>query len=446
EAILEISTPQALLQLRIVRPGHIDTAFTISLLRGAVLTLFLCLIAYPLAKFYGDHRLVSLICAMSLAPTLRGLRNPRLFILQKHFRFGADAASELAGKLAAFFVALALGLATRSYWAIAASTIVNPIAATACSYMLVPYRVRLSLAYGSLFYRFIGWAFANQTVSALNWQADRLILGKLVDQATFGLFTAAREFASLTYKVLFETMQKPIWSALAKANSDPARLQRAYSILIASSLTIGLPFVLGQALVAKELVRLMLGERWMSAVPVFQIISLTLIPGLYSAITANLFYATGRPDLLFKRNLQDLAVRIPLTVGLTLRFGMMGAVGALTAADIVLAVICMYSARRISGVAMSSQLILPWRGWVSVAAMSCVVLALRWIAPTGQGALGAVQFLLLAIPAGAATYGLSLLILWHLCGRPDGIEDVAVRIIERLLPRIHILGAKVRRS
>lgn len=433
EAVLELSTGQAILQFRTVTRRHLDTAFTIALLRGAAIALILCAIALPLALFYDEPRLAALTCAMAIAPAIRGLRSPRLYLLIRHLRFGPEAASEFVGKVVSLAAAVSLALATGSYWAIAAGTIFNPVGSTLCSYLLTRYRPRLSLADWPQFQHFVGWSMASQTVSAFNWQADRFILAKFVSQSTLGIFSTAREFAGLSYKVMFDTMQRPVLSALASANFDTARLRRAYIMLVAALLSVGLPIAVGQALVAPELVRLLLGEKWLMAIPAVQAISLTLLPGIFVNLTISLFYATGQPHLVFRRNLQDFLFRIPATIILAWQWGMTGAVIALVAADLFVATLCLFSAGRIAGVSVIEQLVSPWRGIVSTVAMAATVVALRGAVPPTPGIIGSLEFLALAVSAGGVVYAVSHLALWHLAGRPDGIEEVVLRLLRSKL-------------
>ncbi|MDE2411096.1 MAG: oligosaccharide flippase family protein [Sphingomonadales bacterium] len=429
EAALEISVGLALMQFRAVARTHLDTAFTLALIRGVLVTVVLAIAAFPIATFYGDHRLVALIAAMGIAPALRGLRSPKVILLARGLRFGQDGASEFIGKLAALVVSVGLAVTTGSYWAIAAGTIANPLANAIATYVLVPYRPRLTLRSWRLFHRFMGWAFAGQTVNALNWQTDRFVLGKFASAAMLGLFSTAREFAAIAYKVLFDTMQRPIYSALALASTNQERLCGAYAKVLAAVLSIGLPIACGQALVAPELVRLLLGERWLGGIPVFQVVSLTLIPGFYSSLTSNLFLAVGKPELVFRRNLQDFCVRVPVAIWLIWRFGLYGALGALVIADVVLALICMKSAVGVVGLSMFDQVRIAWRGWISTAVMVLAVWLLRLVVPPATTFAGALEALAIIVPVAAAVYAGAHLLAWRLSGRPIGIEDTALRLL-----------------
>ncbi|WP_296676789.1 oligosaccharide flippase family protein [Novosphingobium sp.] len=436
EAVLELPTGQVLMRLPAIRRSHLDTALTIALIRGIAIAAVLALLSVPFAHFYGDQRLVALVCAIAVAPLFRGLRSPKLVLLYRRLRFKEDGYSEFAGKLAALAVAATLAITTGSYWAIAAGTIASPVVSAAVSFVLVPYRLRLTLQHWRLFHHIIGWNVAGQTISALNWQADRFVLGRLATHAVLGLFSTAREFAAITYKVLFDTLQRPIFSALAAASHDPERFRDVYRKTISATFSIALPVTLGQALVAPELVRLFLGNRWMIAVPVFQIISLTLIPGLYSSLTANLFLAAGRPELVFKRNLQDFAFRIPAAILLIKWYGLYGALGALVAADVLLAVLCMRSVSKLIGLSVFSQIWALHRGLVSAVIMVAAILATRQMTPVADTVAAAVAGLAIVVPLAALAYVGAHLIAWTVSGKPTGIEEVGLRIAHTALARM----------
>lgn len=436
EAVLENPVGQVLLRLRAVKRSHLDTAFAISLIRSVAIAAILLLVSVPFAHFYGDERLVGLICAMGLAPAFRGLRSPKLMLQYRRLRFYADGWSELAGKVGATAVATLLAFQTHSYWAIAAGTIASPIFNAIVSYILVPYRLRVTLVHWRLFHGYVGWNIAGQSVSALNWQADRLVLGRMVNHSMLGLYTTAREFAAMTYKALIDTLQRPLYSALAAASRDPARMKSVYAKSLAATLSFVFPIAIGQAMVTPELVYVLLGERWVQAVPLLQICSLTLIPGIYSSLTVNLFVASGRPELVFKRNVQDFVLRIPASLILIKLYGIYGALAALVIADLFLSALCMASVNRLIGLSVFAQLGAAGRGLLSSAVMVVVIEIVRSFTPPTHSVLTAITNLAVIIPVAGASYVAAHLLIWVLVGRPNGIEEVGLRIVRQSIVRL----------
>ena len=87
-------------------PVLFDTAFTLSLLRGIVFAFILISISFPLAKFYGEDRLIPLICALSAFPIFRGMISPNLVIFLKRLDFRREFVLDTAGKFFGFLAAI----------------------------------------------------------------------------------------------------------------------------------------------------------------------------------------------------------------------------------------------------------------------------------------------------------------------------------------------------
>jgi O-antigen/teichoic acid export membrane protein len=437
EAALELPVSQALVRLSLIEPAQYDTAFTLSLLRGIALSLIVCLISWPLAHIYSDPRLLPLVCVLSIAPAGRGMVSPRLADFSKNLDFSPDFTMEFLGKIAAFLTAITLALTARSYWAIAAGIVVAPIAATITSYVVAPYRPRLSLSELPTFSGFLGWITAAQVVSAFNWQTDRLLLGKLSSRSALGLFTAANDIASIPVMALFGPILRPLLSAFSLLKEDPRRLASSYKSSATAMVTIGLPILVGESLIAHPAVRLMLGERWLGSAPLLKWLAISLIPMLFAIPLGPLVMAFGRTRIFFRRNLFEVCVKLPLVVFGAIKYGFMGVIVARCISESATVCFCMLTVRRLIGVPIRDQVIGPWRSIASTAAMALVVLLTlpRLTQTTAPFSLAAGTFL--AVALGATTYCGVLWSLWIAADRPTGIEAMVAGKISNLIKRSH---------
>lgn len=434
EAILELPINQALVRQPRITGAQLDTAFTLAVLRGVTLAALLALAAYPFSFIYGDARLVGLVLALGWAPVLRGLMSPRLAVYVREIDFRRDFVIDLTGKLVSLGCSIALAWQTHSYWALVFGTVVTPAIMMVMSYVVAPYRPRLTLSEWPIFASFVGWSTVTQMLSALVWQADRLILGGFATRQQLGTFTLANDLSYLPEQSLIKPIMRPLMSAFVHIGDGPERLQKAYMRASMALLAIGTPVMLGLCLLADPIVRLMLDDKWLAAIPILQWLPLSLIPPLLSAPFWSLAMAAGRPRLYTWQTLVDLVVRVALLLVGAITAGVSGVVIARIAAAVLSAISAAWCVGSITGGSVLRQFGAAWRILLASVAMSAGVFALR---PLIDGYTGVALALTLASVtlAGGVIYVSVIFASWWLAGRPEGIESwCAGQVRKRLRP------------
>jgi len=435
ETVLEMPIGEALLRLPVITPRHYDTAFTLTALRGLTLTVIMLACAWPFARFYGDDRLVWLVCVLGIAPAVRGMPSPRMISFHKQLSFWRDFVVELTGKLIAFAVAITLAVITGSYWSLAVGTVLYPLAMAVGSYVLAPYRPRFSLAERSAFSGFVGWMSAAQLVTALNWQSERLLLGKLQTASSLGLFTTASDLASIPSQALFSPIARPLMTAFSHLIDQPAKLAASYLSASTAILAIGVPLLVGESLVAAPVVQLVLGAKWTGAIPLLHWLALSIIPSLFSLPVIPLIMASGKTAIVLRRNVIEMGVKLPLLVVGVWYFGFWGVVVSRFASETVAAVLYMRFVRGLLGLSIGAQLRSSWRIAVSTLAMVVPVVAgFRYLPPPDAPWQAALRLGVIVL-AGMVTYVGALSVLWTLVGRPAGLEAMAIGAFGRLSGR-----------
>ena len=426
EAALELPVNQALVHLPSISTPQYDTAFTLSSLRGLALSGILVLGAWPFAHFYGDIRLAWLVIVLSVGPIARGFVSPRLAEYQRLMSFWRDFTIELAGKLVGFAVGVAAALLTQSYWSIAVGTVAYPLAMALASYCLAPYRPRLSLAELPIFSGFVGWMSAGQVVSALNWQFERLLLGKLVVTSQLGLFTTASDMASIPMLALFGPILRPLLAAFSHVKAQDERLAKSYQAALRAVLTIGLPLLVGESLVAERAVLLVLDEKWLGAAHLVQWLALSLVPGLFSLPAVPLFMSLGKTKLFLQRSSVEFAVKLPILLVGAMKFGFAGVIASRCLSEAAAVGFCLVAIRSLLGLRFRDQLLGSWRAIASTLAMvPAVLLCSRQLPPTLSQGGNAIDLMAIGL-VGATTYAVALHALWRLSGSPPGVEAMAV--------------------
>ena len=108
---------------------------------------------------------------------------------------------------------------------------------------------------------------------------------------------------------------------------------------------INFPLAIFLAFTAKEIVAILLGDKWMETVPFIQLLSIAALVNHFSSINLNLFKVIGRSDLNLKVSiLGKILATLAIIIGIN--FGIWGLVIASVIVTYLEGFICMYYASK----------------------------------------------------------------------------------------------------
>src|SRR5690606_19949477 len=111
--------------------------------------------------------------------------------------------------------------------------------------------------------------------------AYRIVIGKFYSPAAVGFFHQAETLRLFPVQQISTVVGKVTYPLFAKMNDDDNdnddALKFAYKITMKLVLVLIVPLMLGLILMAEEGFRFLFGEKWLPAVPYFQILALASI-------------------------------------------------------------------------------------------------------------------------------------------------------------------------
>ncbi|GHT77550.1 lipopolysaccharide biosynthesis protein [Bacteroidia bacterium] len=146
-----------------------------------------------------------------------------------------------------------------------------------------------------------------------------LIIGRFYSAAQLGQYTRASQFNDIFAKNLTTVIQKVSYPVLSSIQEDPERLKTAYRKVIKTTVIASFMGMLGLAAVAKPLILLLIGEKWLTAVYYLQIICFGGMLYPLHAINLNMLQVKGRSDLYLKLEIiKKILAVIPIFLGIFL--------------------------------------------------------------------------------------------------------------------------------
>jgi lipopolysaccharide exporter len=328
----ETGIESALIQRDKIGRPELDTAWTITIIRGLVLFILIFLSAGWIASYFDNMTLKPVLRAMSATFLLGGFTNIGIVYFQKELNFKKkvilDSAADIAGAVSAVFLAFYI----RNVWALVAGTIIWVTVKCLGSYWLHPYRPKFSwdwpVAKSLLnFGKHIFWI---SVVTFIVTSGDDALVGKLLGLTVLGFYTMAYSIANIPVSSLAGIIGKITFPAYSLIEKEPDRLRAAFVHVFEAVFIILLPLTGLIMLLAQDFTLVCLGEKWLPMVPALKILCLL---GLFRSIS-NLFapvqLAMNKPNIQSRNKTIELLAFVVLVYPFTVKWGLIGASWSVT--------------------------------------------------------------------------------------------------------------------
>lgn len=300
---------------------------------GIVLGGTLFAVAAPLAAVYGQGEVRSIAQAMAIIFVLNGLATQFRAHLMRGLRFRWLATVDVLAAALALGVAIGGALLGWEYWALVAQQITQALVILLGAVLRAhwrPGRPRRDVSVRS-FLRFGANLVLSQVVNYGTNNVDTALVGYAYGAAPLGLYNRAYQLVVTP----LSQIQSPVTSVaipiLSKIQDDQRRFS-AY--LVRGQLALGYPISLGLvtiAIAAEPIVEVMLGQKWLAAVPLLQLFALAGIARNLAFVGYWVYVVRGLGGSLFRYSLVTGAIRV-LCVVIGVQWGVVGVAAGLALA------------------------------------------------------------------------------------------------------------------
>lgn len=248
--------------------SFVNTAWTVQVIRGVLLWLVACALAWPLGLLYYPE-LIELLPVAGLTAVLAGLNSTSLFSANRKLALGRLTLLTLTSQAVAIVSMIALAAVYRSVWALVAGGLIGAAMRMILSHTIMPgagnrlqwdpTALRDLLTFGR-------WVFISTGVAFLAISADRLLLGKLVDPEMLGVYVIAFSLATAPSQVCAMLGNVVLFPAMSMVHrADPGSLGRKFHRARRLILFTGAVAVMGIVLLAGPFFALLYGPRYEDA-------------------------------------------------------------------------------------------------------------------------------------------------------------------------------------
>jgi O-antigen/teichoic acid export membrane protein len=404
----DLALSAALIQRRVLQEEDRSTAFWTNAAAGSLLMLLGIGISPLVADFFGQPSVAPLFAVASILFLLWALSSTQNALLVREMNFRGLEIRVIVAGFAGAAAAVLLGLAGAGAWAIVGQALVQAGTSLVLLWTFSPWRPKFMYSRASLrnLGSYSGKTLGSQTLGYFVNNVDNLLVGRVLGSFALGLYSVAYNTMFLPVSRISQPLQQVLFSAFAKIQHEPGRLGEAWARGNEVISAVNVPAFLGMAVVAPDFVPVVLGQKWVPAVPVLQWLSLAGVGTTLQTLNWATNQAMGRPGVMLRYRMFSAPVTV-LGFVIGLHWGVVGVAASFAITRFALAPIQTYVTCRTLGV--SPRFV---RGEGVVIGLGVAMAAAVAVARFGlvQAGVPAAARLAIVVPFGIVVYaGLLLL-------------------------------------
>lgn len=292
-------SPSIIRSQRGEEPAFLNTAWTIQVIRGILLWLICLIITIPVAKFYGEQRILWIMPIAGFTTVLKGFNSTVMILLNRQLNLGKITIFDFIVQVMSLTVTISWAKIYPTIWAILGGNLVASFFGMVRSHFLVKVP-KNSFAWDKdavkEIFSFGKWIFISTAMMFLASQWDRLILGKLFTLEILGVYTIAYTFADLPRQITQNISAKvlfPLIANLVTLKREELRrniLGKRWFILLGTTIIVTILFCFGDFIIFA-----LYDKRYHQAAWMLPILALGLWPLILAITIDKSLMAIGKP-------------------------------------------------------------------------------------------------------------------------------------------------------
>jgi len=416
---------EAFIQSKFGSKEAANATFVFSVASGILLFLLSVLLTPIVVAFFNEPRITVIFPVLAFTYVLTGITTVHDAILVKELRFQERIIPTLAQAVSKGVTSIVLALMGYGAWAIVWGVMVGTLVKTVVLIIVSPWRPSRSWD-SHIAWEIFGFGkfmVLQNIFGALEDNIDYIIVGRRLGTNDLGLYKLGYQTPELAIISLPSVISNVAYPTYANLQDDLGALQRSVRKTVQFISWLVIPAGIGLAMCSSAFVLAFYTEKWITAIPVMQLLSLYAMVYTLTYNFGDAYKAMGRPEILSKISLATI-VFIIFALWIGAHYGIVGVAWAHLIRVILLFGVHIVIARKVLGIVPSHILDAVLRPLLSAAVMA---LGMRVVELKFQG-FASGWILILQLVAGLLVY----LVASFLFNRPVTVSilSLAVKMVE----------------
>ena len=204
-------------------PVFLNTAWTIQVIRGLVLFISGCLLAFPISIIYNNPILFPLLAVISLTSLITGFSSIKMVTAERELDYQTITIINIGGQIVQLIAIIVLAYFWRSVWALAVGGVIGSLTTLLIGHLLLRghhHRLLIDRTSAYALVNFGKWIFLSTVVTFLGGEGLRAIQAGFITPAQFGILAIAYSIAVIPLDLSLKLTASVGLPALSEAHRN----------------------------------------------------------------------------------------------------------------------------------------------------------------------------------------------------------------------------------
>lgn len=302
DSIAQSGLGMALIQKGDANEKSYSTAWWLSLGLATVLYLAIFLAAPVIAAFYSMPDLAMYLRVLGLVVFFNSANSIQRSFLQRSMNFKSIFAATTVAVLASGIVGIAMAFLGFGVWALVVQSLLQSVLICVVMWLRIGRRPTIVFevveAKGLFGY---GWKICITGILNVFYSGvSELIIGRACSASELGLYSQGRKYPQAAIGVMGNSIANVLFPMFSTIKDDAAALRGAIKRGLRLGTFVVAPVSLLAAAAAEPLVALLLTEKWLACVPIFQLTCISNILLMLQLVNLRAYMALGDSGLYMR--------------------------------------------------------------------------------------------------------------------------------------------------
>lgn len=423
QTFLDFGATTALLRKEKVSQDEIDSAWTLRLIQGCVASAVLLVIPPFAVAYFHEPRLQYILWAFAASVLLASASSIGPTLALREFNFALNFKIDVAAKFVSVLATLAAGYLIGDYRALVIGIVAGYLTPLILGYALHPYRPHWQTSKIGEIWFVTKWLLLANIGNFILRKGDELAAGRLGTTHEYGLYNVGSDLGQLPVAEVGPAMMRAILPVLSSIESDVERTNSAVIKITATVNSVVWPLGLGFAAIGAQATELILGVKWLAAVPYVQVFAIVAVLQTITSPARALLVIRGYTRIQSQAVWAEFLTFGIAAILLVPHFSLIGLAYGRLIASIANSIIILVVARKNCALSLGEMVAQVGRPMIGATLMMILIINLMNITA------GLISQLLMGVTVGIIFFTVWSLLTWHLTGNPEGLEST---IIDRI--------------